>query len=210
MTRVAGVVLGAAAAVVLIGFYVSNFVLYQPPVVTESTNVVMQVVASYGSPPNPDWVSYFVQDSGGNWVHSTYFTVPAHSQVHVTILNFDGSSGLRNALWSQVRGTVGGNMNLDGQDTNVVDAADPGHTFAIPDLGLSVPLKGIPDDAKNPCDAGPCDTKFDHTTTTFTFETGAAGQYRWQCFVPCAAGWYQGFGGPMQTLGYMDGEMYVK
>ena len=35
------------------------------------------------------------------------------------------------------------------------------------------------------------------------------GLYRWQCFVPCAAGFIQGFGGPMQTVGYMDGFIKV-
>jgi hypothetical protein len=211
MTRVVGVVLGFALAVVLIGFYVSDFLLYQPPLVTDTTNIVLQTVPAYGHEPNPDWVSYFVQDSSGKWQHSTFFKVPAHSTIHVTIYNFDGSSGLRNPLWSQVRGTGGGTINLDGKDVDSIAAADPGHTFAIPDLGLSVPLQGIPDSAQNVCDAGPCDlNKFDHTTTTFTFQTEGPGEYRWQCFVPCAAGFFQGFGGPMQTLGYMDGEMYVQ
>jgi hypothetical protein len=35
------------------------------------------------------------------------------------------------------------------------------------------------------------------------------GTYRWQCFVPCAAGFYLGFGGPMQTIGWMSGEIEV-
>ena len=46
-------------------------------------------------------------------------------------------------------------------------------------------------------------------TTTFTFRTPGKGLYRWQCFVPCAAGYIAGFGGPMQTVGYMDGFMKV-
>ncbi len=37
----------------------------------------------------------------------------------------------------------------------------------------------------------------------------APGHYRWQCFVPCAAGFIYGFGGPMQTIGYMDGFLNV-
>jgi len=46
-------------------------------------------------------------------------------------------------------------------------------------------------------------------TIVFTFRTGKRGTYRWQCFVPCAAGFILGFGGPMQSLGYMDGLMHV-
>jgi hypothetical protein len=49
-----------------------------------------------------------------------------------------------------------------------------------------------------------------HRTIQFTFHTTAPGHYRWQCFVPCAAGWTYGFGGPMQTIGYMDGFLNVK
>jgi hypothetical protein len=50
-----------------------------------------------------------------------------------------------------------------------------------------------------------------HRTIQFTFHTPAkSGHLRWQCFVPCAAGWIDGFGGPMQTIGYMDGFLNVK
>jgi hypothetical protein len=48
-----------------------------------------------------------------------------------------------------------------------------------------------------------------HHVTEFTFRTGKPGRYRWQCFVPCAAGFVDGFGGPMQTVGYMDGYVNV-
>ena len=48
-----------------------------------------------------------------------------------------------------------------------------------------------------------------HTTITFTIRTGKPGHYRWQCFVPCAAGFPNGFGGPMQTVGWMDGYLNV-
>jgi hypothetical protein len=74
---------------------------------------------------------------------------------------------------------------------------------------VSVPLEGIADSAKNPCANAPCTLAQDHTTTTFTIHTGARGLYRWQCFVPCAAGFIDGNGGPMQTVGYMDGFIKV-
>jgi len=44
---------------------------------------------------------------------------------------------------------------------------------------------------------------------TFSFKTKGPGIYHWQCFVPCAAGTVYGNGGPMQTLGYMGGELIV-
>ena len=47
-------------------------------------------------------------------------------------------------------------------------------------------------------------------TITFTLPHRASpARYRWQCFVPCAAGFILGFGGPMQSLGYMDGFLHV-
>ena len=81
--------------------------------------------------------------------------------------------------------------------------------FAIPQIGVSVPLEGVADDAKNPCANAPCTLSNDHETISFTFRTPGKGLYRWQCFVPCAAGFIQGFGGPMQTVGYMDGFIKV-
>jgi hypothetical protein len=214
--KILAVAFGFAAAGVLVGFYTFAFVIYRPPTVaaassaSSSAQVVLQTVPAYGSDPTPDWVSYFVRDAQGKWVHSTFFSVPAHSMVNVTIYQFDSASGFRNPLWGQVRGTTGGTMTLNGQTTDQINASDAAHSFAIPDLGVSVPLKGIADNASNPCSAGPCDLSFSHNTITFSFQTGAPGEYHWQCFVPCAAGFDMGWGGPMQTLGYMDGEMYVK
>jgi hypothetical protein len=79
----------------------------------------------------------------------------------------------------------------------------------VPDLGVSVPLPGIPSDAKNPCSVAPCSLSYDHNTITFSFQSGAPGHYRWQCFVPCAFGLIYGNGGPMQTLGWMSGVLEV-
>jgi len=72
-----------------------------------------------------------------------------------------------------------------------------------------VPIYGVGDNAKNTCNYAPCDLSMAHETITFTFRTGKRGHYRWQCFVPCAAGFVYGFGGPMQTIGYMDGYVDV-
>ena len=91
----------------------------------------------------------------------------------------------------------------------VLDPDTASHTFAIPALGVIVPVLGIADDAKNQCEYAPCEESMAHETVTFSFRTGKPGHYRWQCFVPCAAGFIYGFGGPMQTIGYMDGFVNV-
>jgi hypothetical protein len=208
---------GAATAVVvaLIVLYIANWATSFPqtvpstpaPANSAGVNLTLETVAAVGpklSPQHPDWVSYLVRKNG-QWVHSTIFTVPANSLVHVTIYQFDGDSGLRNPFLSQTQGTVGGIQMVDGKAVNHIDPEEASHTFVIPQMGVFVPLPGVPEEAKNQCEFAPCELGMAHRTITFTFRTGGKGRYRWQCFVPCAAGTYFGFGGPMQTLGYMDG-----
>jgi len=206
----------AALAVLgtLIGLYISLWAQNFPRTVaalaapaTGGANLTLETVATVGkklSPQHPNWVSYLVK-SNGRWIRSTVFRVPAYSVVHVTLYQFDTPTGLRNPFLSEVQGTVGGTATLDGKTFRSVEPEEASHTFAVPELGLFVPLAGVPEEAKNPCEEAPCELSSAHRTITFSFRTGARGRYRWQCFVPCAAGWLLGNGGPMQTLGYMDG-----
>jgi hypothetical protein len=212
--RLLAVGIAAGLAVALIVAYVAFFLAATPTTVRAAAapggaSLTLQTVASYGRSPHPDWVSYLVRDSSGRWRHTTIFRVPAHSLVHVTVYQYDTATGLRNAFWSQVRGTVGATMTVDGTSRHALAPDDASHTFAIPDLGVSVPLKGVADDAKNQCAVAPCSLAQAHTTITFTFRTGAPGRYRWQCFVPCAAAFIYGNGGPMQSPGWMDGYLVV-
>jgi hypothetical protein len=217
--KLLGVVAVTAVAGVLIGFYIVGFLMSGPkalqvpvtPGPTKSADLTIQTVAAVGPSlaPNPDWVSYLVRDSSGKWRRTTIWSVPAHTLVHVTVYQFDGNSGLRNPFLARVRGTLGNSMQVNGKALNVINPDDASHTFAIPQLGLIVPLKGVADNAKNQCEFAPCAMSNAHNTITFTFMTPGPGRYRWQCFVPCAAGFLAGFGGPMQTLGYMDGFLNV-
>jgi hypothetical protein len=217
--KVAGVTAAVTVVGVLIGLYVGVWASSFPRAVaatpvsasaTGGAQLTLETVAAVGpqfSPTHPDWVSYLVQ-SHGHWVHSTIFTVPANSVVRVTIYQFDSGTGLRNPFLAEAQGTVGG-MTVDGKPTAAIDPDSASHTFAVPELGVFVPLEGVPDDAKNPCPNGPCSLSYDHRTITFSFRTGKKGRYHWQCFVPCAAGSVTGNGAPMQTLGYMDGFLDV-
>ena len=212
--KLAGVLGGIAAAAALIAYYITSFLVVTPPSVAASgtgkqAQLTLQTVAAFGHPPHVDWVTYLAREPNGKWVHSTVLHVPAYATVKVTVYQFDTATGLRNPFWGQPRGTVGGTINVNGKATNVLNPDDASHTFAIPDLGVSVPLKGIADNAKNQCGVAPCTLSEAHTTVTFTFRTGKSGTFRWQCFVPCAAGFILGFGGPMQSLGYMDGLLHV-
>jgi hypothetical protein len=83
-----------------------------------------------------------------------------------------------------------------------------GHTFAIPSLHVFVPV-GSPDASAALCGDSPC-VSGPFTLQKFSFMTPPhGGDFRWQCFVPCGGGFVDGNGGPMQTLGYMTGQMTV-
>jgi hypothetical protein len=217
------VAVAVVAVGVTIGLYVSNLTTlagspaYSVPVAgTENghpvVNLKIQTVAAIGPKlsPNPDWVSYLIQNSSGQWKRETVWDLPANAIVHVTIYNFDGASGLRNPYLARPQGMVGNRVVVDHKVVNAIDPNDASHTFAVPALGLIVAVPGVADDAKNQCGYAPCPMSNAHRTIQFTFHTTTPGHFRWQCFVPCAAGWVFGFGGPMQTIGYMDGFLNVK
>lgn len=173
--------------------------------------VTMQTVGSFGSGNHPTWVSYLTRTPQGQWVHTTLWQVPAHTRVNVTIYNYDSGSPLRNQQIGQVTGTSGNVALLNGKPIHLINSNvgnGVGHTFSIPTLGINVPLFANNPNA-NLCAAAPCTTKSPVQVIKFSFISPAPGQYPWQCFVPCALGFLYGNGGPMQTIGYMDGFMKV-
>jgi hypothetical protein len=192
---------------VLVGFFVTRFLNPTPPQITATTtsttlqgrpvvNFTLITVAAVGSAgqgngEHPNWVGY---------LPTTYLKVPAGSVVHMTIDQQDGQTGLRNEYFGLVRGTVNNEMTVNGKVMPALDPSLAAHTFTIPDLGVSVPLEGVADNA--PANA--------QVVVQFDFVVpDKPGLFRWQCFVPCAAGTLYGNGGPMQTLGYMAGELQV-
>jgi hypothetical protein len=207
---------GVLVVSVLIGLYIGLLTNgptpYDVPAAAHarSVDLTLQTVAAVGPQlsPNENWVSYLVRENGV-WKRTTVWTLPANTLVHVTLYNFDGKSGLRNPFLAQARGLVGGTFALNGRQISVINPDDTSHTFAIPQLGVIVPIQGVDDNAKNQCGFAPCPLTSAHETVTFAFRTGKKGEYRWQCFVPCAFGFVYGFGGPMQTIGYMDGYVDV-
>jgi hypothetical protein len=214
--RLTGIVAGIAIVCVLLGLYIGVYLTNQPGSATAAqtsagTQLYLGTVpAAALNDPHPTWVSYYAVDpNGSHWRHVTTYVLPANTVVHVTIYNFDSQTGLRNPFVAQSEGTGGGDFTLDGKTTKTIDPDGASHVFAIPQLGVLVPIEGTAATAKNPCGNAPCPLSFDHTTTSFTFKTGKPGLYRWQCFVPCAAGYIEGWGGPMQTVGYMDGFIKV-
>jgi len=131
-------------------------------------------------------------------------TVPANSDVTVTIMNFDDATPLTGAYikYANAAGIEGkftsvivntanpnGPATAPAQTLAAVDPAIVSHTFTIPSLHLNVPLLAS-------------------SRTTFTFHTGAAGTFEWHCQDPCGTG-PAGWSGAMSHQGYMGGELTV-
>ncbi|MGH7691280.1 MAG: hypothetical protein ACREOA_01030 [Candidatus Dormibacteria bacterium] len=206
-----GLLIGAVA----LAAYVVVWLAYNPETITQpvsanssgqtSSHLFLATTGSIDFGTHPDWVAYLIRHDG-KWVSSTVWQVPAHAVIHVTIWEYDSQTGLRNAFLSQVRGTVGDVAYENGKRIRYANPNLPAHTFSIPELNLNVPLIGI-SQANDPGDlTNPHNT---HVTINFSFKTGAPETVHWQCFVPCAAGFMFGNGGPMQTVGYMDGYLKI-
>jgi len=199
---------GVVVVIILVVAFVGLFMLRQPgPLASPPTSIHLETVGAVGSAnewprpndPHPDWVGY---------LPTTILRVPANSTINVQIDQEDSATGLRNPFWGKVFGTVGGTMHMtyfddkgnpQEGDMTTIDPTTAAHTFAIPDLGVFVPLLGVSANAP----AGSTNV------ITFSFKTKGPGIYHWQCFVPCGAKTVFGNGGPMQTLGYMGGELIV-
>jgi hypothetical protein len=207
---VAGLVVGTSMA----------FLRSNPPTVDfasghqagQPVDLTLQTVGTVGFGAHPTWVSYLTKAPDGNWVHTTLWDLPAHTQINVTIVQYDTGSPLRNQFFGQVSGTQGATILLNGKSTSLIDSNagnGVGHTFTVPSLGINVPLVGVNSSANNICSAAPCTPASIHNTIQFSFTTPGPGQYPWQCFLPCGLGFLFGTGGPMQTIGYMDGFLKV-
>lgn len=133
-----------------------------------------------------DWPAY----SPSNLV------VPANSLVTVTLHDYDlGDTPLpQGSPFTTVQGVVGGAASVNGVPYTSLAPDKIAHTFTIPQLHVNVPLPG---DGK------------ESDRITFTFRTGKAGTYFFQCFDPCGTG-PSGFEGPMMTKGYMLGTLTVQ
>jgi hypothetical protein len=178
----------------------------------QPVNLTVQTLGTIGFGAHPTWVSYLVKDPRtGGWIHDSSWKLPANTVINMTILQYDSGSPLRNQEWGQVQGTVNGTATLNGKNFSVYNSntgTGVGHTFAIPQFNVSVPLVGVNSNA-NVCGAGPCQLSSPHNVETFSFKTPGPGTYNWQCFVPCGLGYLYGNGGPMSTQNYMGGELEV-
>jgi hypothetical protein len=220
--RVVTLVLAFLAVAAVAVFVVVHYFLGGPPTVDftsdvtadtgATVHVVMQEDPQNTVSTHPDWVSYFIQNPKTHaWIHTTLFKVPAGSKIDMTIYGYDGCTPLRNQVFGGVTGTIGGVEDVNGKPVKVINSwsgCNVGHTFSIPSLNVNVPMAS-PGLTANLCGTSPC-TSGPHETMTFSFMSPrTTGAYFWQCRVPCGGGFIDGFGGPMQTIGFMTGNMEV-
>ncbi|MGH3258844.1 MAG: hypothetical protein ACRDOU_26175 [Streptosporangiaceae bacterium] len=220
--------LGVFVALYYIGSATTQLATVHYTASNGQVNVVLQEDPSNNTATRPTWVSYYTQDPvSKQWLHTTLFSVPANTKVNVTIYGFDGCTPLRNNYFSQVQGTIGNTVSVQeysknntplgsAQTESVINSyanCNVAHTFAIPDLGLYVPVASPnAQNSKMLCSTFPCTPTSGgpYALETFSFMSpSATGSYRWQCLIPCGGGFLDGNGGPMQTLGWMTGFMNV-
>lgn len=234
ITRLVVLVLVVGILSALVAVFALGFVLHGPQATSsglapapgaQGTVIHLETVGAVGtaienprpSDPHPTWVGV---------LPITTFTVRANSVVTMVIDQEDTPAGLYNPYWAKAQGVLGGTFHMkyldaqgnprEGDFSKIDDASMAAHSFAIPDLGVFVPLLGL--SANAPANS--------FNVITFSFRAGKAGVYHWQCFVPCGSGttygnggpvqsgsggiMHSGNGGPMQTLGYMDGFLIVQ
>jgi len=129
------------------------------------------------------------------------FTVPAHTLLEFTIINFDTGLNPVSPLEATVNGTVGDCIYLNSTPTSLgpcVNSVNPGfvaHTFSFENgtySGFNVPIPS----ANESMEGGT------GTTVTFFAYFNDTGTFYWHCEAPCDP-W------SMATEGFMQGTMTV-
>ena len=186
-----------------------------------------------GGGAHPDYVSYSAGGPNGEVISGagsgSNFEVPAHTAVTITIYQYDSGESITNDFFAHVHGTVDGkatfvkrwdtkakaNAVAEQQITDIPKDV-VGHTFTIHGLSdaksqlfVSVPLMMSKDEEVSAAEEAGGYTQFP-TKTTFTFITGDAGEYVWNCEFPCGDGTIARFGAAMSTMSYMSGHFTVR
>jgi hypothetical protein len=138
----------------------------------------------------------------------SHLVLPAHSLVTMTLRGYEGGESLNHNYFAKVVGTVDGTMMVDGQQVTSLKPTEVQHTFTLHGLPTStqeplfvnVPLPKVEDADME---------KNGSHLVVFSFVTGGAGEYVWNCEYPCGDGTYAKFGAVMGQNGYMSGKVSV-
>jgi hypothetical protein len=156
---------------------------------------------------HPSWPSY------GPYTH---FVLPAHTYVTMTLTVYDSGGSVNTPYFARVVGTIGGTATYDGVAQASIDPNNVEHTFTLHGLPtatqdplfVSVPLPLNTDKEMAQYNNDPTKLPVGHKVT-FSFITGGAGNYVWNCEYPCGDSTYQGFGAVMGATGFMSGKVTV-
>jgi len=137
-----------------------------------------------------------------------HLVLPAHSLITMTLKVYDGGEQLNHNYFAKVVGTVDNMMTVDGQQVSSLEPTKVQHTFTLHGLPTStqdplfvnVPLPKVEDADME---------KNGSHLVVFSFVTGGAGDYVWNCEYPCGDGTYAKFGAVMGQNGYMSGKVSV-
>ena len=138
----------------------------------------------------------------------THLVLPAHSVVTMTLKVYDGGEKLNTNYFGKVVGTIDNMITVDGQQVSSLPPTEIQHTFTLHGLPTStqeplfvnVPLPKVQDADME---------KNGSHLVVFSFVTGGAGEYVWNCEYPCGDGTYAKFGAVMGQNGYMSGKVSV-
>ncbi len=170
-------------------------------------------VASKAHGPNggshPGWPSYGP---------ATHLVLPAHAYVTMTLHVYDSGEQLNTNYFAKVVGTVENTATFDGVAAASILPTDVQHTFTLHGLPtqtqdplfVNVPLpRVVADDKGNNIPTKDPGTNNQGHTVVFSFVTGGAGEYVWNCEYPCGDGTYAKFGAVMGAGGFMSGKVSV-
>jgi hypothetical protein len=158
---------------------------------------------------HPGWPSYGP---------ATHLVLPAHAYVTMTLHVYDSGEKLNHNYFAKVVGTVDNTATFDGVAGNSLAPTEVQHTFTLhgiptstqEPLFVNVPLPRVTINDKDEFiptkDPG---TNNQGHTVVFSFVTGGAGEYVWNCEYPCGDGTYAKFGAVMSAGGFMSGKVSV-
>jgi hypothetical protein len=128
---------------------------------------------------------------------NAFWSVHVGDTVVVRITSYDdGAAPLTGAqtMFDRVEGTLGGTETVDGRPVQAVPNDEVAHTFTVVGLGLNLPIPAAPSGGS--------------VTVVARFVAQRAGSFVWQCYAPCGSG-PNLMGGPMATMGWMEGKVQV-
>jgi plastocyanin len=139
-------------------------------------------------------------------------SLPAGVPIHLTIINYDNGAAATPAVYANVSGTVG-NVIFIANNTNVNSTQPAGAGSAI-NVSVSQPVSSVNDSSIAHTftvqlgTATVLNVPIEPSSVESATFTLAAGTYNWHCMASCGSG-SAGWGGAMDTPGWMAGVVYV-